>query len=134
MTERADTNGRKVTQHELTAARWPDRKHCPSCWHEDGRFDPDTVYDFLHLYYWPNELIPAETRKALIARTSRRTGGIEEDDVLEEDGVQSWVYSLAGFIIASTVLSAASWVQKKAEIKRTGKHKKDEDDFPDDRV
>jgi hypothetical protein len=129
MSERVESKGRKVTQHELTAARWPDRKHCPACWHEDGRFDPDAVYDFLHLYYWPNDLIPEATRKELISKTSRRTGEIvdEEDEILEREGVESWVYSLVGFVIASTVLSAASWVQKKAQIKRTGKHKKDED-------
>mmetsp|Transcript_19077 Transcript_19077/g.30760 ORF Transcript_19077/g.30760 Transcript_19077/m.30760 type:complete len:226 (+) Transcript_19077:321-998(+) len=132
MRERAESKGQVATSEELRAVEWPDRKHCPTCWHDDGRFDPDKIYLFMQLIYWPDELLSEMDTAELIASTSGRKRAQEEDPPLET-GFESWVYSLAGLVVASFVLSAASWVQKRRDIRRTGKHKKDEDD-PSNRV
>jgi hypothetical protein len=129
--ERAELQSRKATEEELAAVKWPSRKHCPSCWYGDGRFDPDRVYMFLQLIYWPDELISKAKMAELVAFTKHRqyygseNGNV--DPLLEDHYFQSWVYSLVGLLLASLVLSAASWVQKKHEIQRTGKHKKEDD-------
>lgn len=129
MYERAEAESRKASSNELLSVEWPSRKHCPSCWYSDGRFDPDRVYMFLQLIYWPDELISKTKMAELVAFTKHRDAGSVEDglDPMMEEGYASWVYSLAGLILASIVLSAASWAQKKQEIKRTGKHKKEDD-------
>jgi hypothetical protein len=117
-----------VTAEEVKAVEWPDRNTCPTCWHGDGRFDPDRVYMFLHLIYWPDELISQSLMTELIAETiTRREATFEEEEGNLLLGLESWVYSLAGLVLASFVLSAASWAHKKKEIKRTGMHKKKDD-------
>jgi hypothetical protein len=131
MKERAEEQFRvSTTLQESRAVEWPSRKYCPSCWYGDGRFDPDRVYMFLQLTYWPDELISKTKMAELVAFTKHRQqydyeGG--NSDPLLEDRLESWVYSLAGLLLASLVLSAASWAQKKHEIQRTGKHKKEDD-------
>ena len=128
--ERAESQGTTVSLEETTAVEWPARNHCPACWHEDGRFDPDRVYMFLELIYWPDELISKSKMDELIAFTSHRqrlVGDAAEEDPIPEEGFESWVYSLAGLVVTSTILSAASWVHKRQEIQRTGKHKKEDD-------
>jgi hypothetical protein len=130
MQERAEAQSLKATSTELTAVEWPSRKHCPSCWYGDGRFDPDRVYMFLQLIYWPDELISKTKMAELVAFTKHRQQHEYEGDsadLLLEDRFESWVYSLVGLVLASFVLSAASWAQKKNEIQRTGKHKKEDD-------
>ncbi|KAG7355038.1 Erv1 / Alr family protein [Nitzschia inconspicua] len=125
--ERAEAEKRTPTSKELKDVEWPTRSHCPSCWFGDGRFDPERVYMFLHLIYWPDELISSSKMAELVAFTTHGHAGQEErmfSDPVMEDGIESWVYSLVGLILASIVLSAASWVKKKHDIKRTGKHKK----------
>lgn len=114
MKERAERENREPTQEELTAVQWPARNDCPLCWHGDGRFDVDAVYSFLQLTYWPDEL--------LTANVLSNKG---------EEGVESWVYSLIGLVLASFLFTIVSWrAQKQREIERTGKHKKaDDDDF-----
>jgi hypothetical protein len=128
--ERAETQGVAVSLDEMASVEWPARNHCPACWHGDGRFDPDRVYMFLELIYWPDELISKSKMAELVAFTShkQRLRGVEEEDPILEDGFESWVYSLAGLVIASTILSAASWAHKQKEIQRTGKHKKEDDE------
>jgi len=123
MRERAERDSRKPTQQELTAAEWitatewPSRKDCPSCWHGDGRFDLDAVYSFLQLTYWPGELVAA-------------TGNADEVHKNEDqEGIESWVFSLVGLVLVSSVFTIVLWrAQKQREIERTGKHKKNEDD------
>jgi Erv1 / Alr family len=127
--ERAEAQSRNPTSEELTAVEWPARNHCPSCWYSDGRFDPDRVYMFLQLIYWPDELISNTKMAELVAFTKHRHAGSDghDSDSMQEDRYESWVYSLVGLLLASLVLSAASWAQRKQEIKRTGKHKKEDD-------
>ncbi|KAL3915365.1 MAG: hypothetical protein SGILL_005692, partial [Bacillariaceae sp.] len=129
--ERAEAQGTISSAEELSAVEWPARNHCPACWYDDGRFDPDRVYMFLELIYWPDELISKRKMAELVAFTShkqRLTSGEGDDPIPEPEGFESWVYSLAGLVVASTVLSAASWAHKRKEIQRTGKHKKEDDD------
>lgn len=123
MRERANREGREATNEEVQAAHWPAGHQCPTCWHDDGSWDPDKIFIFMQLIYWPEELVPAALMEELMSGFSHKNGGaLEEEAVLE-----SWVYSLVGFLLASTVLSAASWAQKRREIVRTGKHKKEDD-------
>lgn len=108
--EKAEREHHKLTQAELTAVEWPSRRDCPQCWTSDGRFDPDSIYKFLQTTYWPSMLIT-------------KVEATDKDK--SEGGIESWVFSLIGFLIASFVLSS---VAKQNEIRRTGKHKKADDD------
>ena len=122
--ERTEKDNRIPTQQELTDVEWPARKDCPSCWYADGRFDPDKIYLFLQLTYWPDELISSvKTRNLIFGRNT-----VELDTNKEEGETESWIYSLAGLVVASFVLTAVSWAhQKQREVERTGKHKKVDD-------
>ena len=123
MRERAEREHREPTREELTAVEWPARNDCPKCWHADGRFDIDAVYAFLKLTYWPDELYSKDVKINLEIATGRRV--VEEAD----EGTESWVYSLFGLVVASSLLTIVSReAQKQREIRRTGKHKKEDDD------
>ena len=123
MKERAEKEHREPTREELTAVEWPARKDCPLCWHADGRFDIDAVYSFIKLSYWPDELYSVKARRDLAITT-----GLHKNEEVNDE-VESWVYSLIGVILASSLLTVVSWrAQKQREIKRTGKHKKEDDD------
>jgi len=126
MKERAERDNRAPTQQELTAVEWPARKYCPLCWHADGRFDPDAVYSFLQLTYWPDKMFSSNERRDLVAATGSTAEFHRNKD---EEGIESWVYSLVGLVLASFLFTIASWrAQKHREIERTGKHKKADDD------
>lgn len=126
MQERAERDSRTPTQQELTAVEWPARKDCPLCWHGDGRFDLDAVYSFLQLTYWPDDMFSSNKIGELVAATGNADEVHRNKD---EDGIESWVYSLVGLVLVSSVFTVVSWkAQKQREIERTGKHKKNEDD------
>mmetsp|Transcript_3546 Transcript_3546/g.7639 ORF Transcript_3546/g.7639 Transcript_3546/m.7639 type:complete len:592 (-) Transcript_3546:432-2207(-) len=125
MNERAKRDDRTPTQQELDSVEWPARRDCPSCWHSDGRFELDAIYSFFQLTYWPDELLSNVQMRKILSTT----GNTAQLQTNEEETIESWVYSLVGFVVASFVLSAVSWsVEKQREIRRTGKHKKADDD------
>ena len=126
MKERAERDNREPIHQELSAVEWPARKDCPLCWHADGRFDPDVVYSFLQLTYWPDELFSSNERRNLIAATGNAAGILTKKD---DEGIESWVYSLFGLVLASSLFTIfSSRAQKQREIERTGKHKKADDE------
>jgi len=129
MKEKAEREGRTVSDTELKAVRWPARHDCPSCWNDDGSWNPETILQFMLLFYWPEELIPKDLMPGLLP-----VSGISGKDYLDLGGtiegeakVASWMYSLVGFFVFSFILSAASWVKKRREVVRTGYHKKKDD-------
>lgn len=127
MTERTERDKRTPTQHDLKSVEWPARTDCPLCWHPDGRFDLDAIYSFLRLTYWPSELISKTHMKEMLDATGISAQSQTNED---EESTASWVFSLSGFVIASLLLSAISWrAQKYEEIRRTGKHKKMDDNY-----
>lgn len=50
--ERAERENRVPTKEEDIAVQWPPQHECPDCWHADGRWDQDNVYNYLRLTYW----------------------------------------------------------------------------------
>jgi len=127
MAERAERDKRTPTQQDLKGVEWPARTDCPLCWHPDGRFDLDAVYSFLRLTYWPKELISKTIMKEILYATGN---AVKSQTNEREKSTKSWVYSLAGFVIASLALSTISLrAQRYIHIQRTGKHKKMDDDF-----
>jgi len=132
LNERAERDNNKTPttqQQELNDVEWPARKDCPSCWYADGRFDSDIVYLFLQLMYWPDELISSVQMRDLISATTGNNTAEAYKNREEDEGIDSWVYSLVGLIVTSFLLTTVSWrAQKRREIERTGKHKKADDD------
>ena len=51
--ERTERDNSVVSSHhDEVNVQWPPRDDCPICWHPDGRWDPDNIYNFLRLTYW----------------------------------------------------------------------------------
>jgi hypothetical protein len=127
MRERAERDSRKPTRQELSAVEWPARKDCPLCWHGDGRFDLDAVYSFLQLTYWPGELVVATGNADEAHRDEAHRNEAHRNE--DQEGIESWVFSLVGLVLVSSVFTIVLWrAQKQREMERTGKHKKNEDD------
>lgn len=57
MGEAAARDNREVTGEERRAALFPPVELCPRCWTdvETNEYDPDTVYNFLKTWYWPQK-------------------------------------------------------------------------------
>lgn len=52
MKEKAQREGRMVTEEDERRAMWPSRLQCSTCWREDGTWDDDTIFKFLRISYW----------------------------------------------------------------------------------
>jgi len=120
--ERAERDGDPPpTQQELRASEWPAHTDCPLCWHDDGRFDADAVYSFLHSTYWSDGLfLPKKSTFSLLEAKKNR-----------EEGT-NWMSILGGSVLMLLLLAVACRrVQKKRKIHRTGKHKKADGDGGD---
>lgn len=51
--ERTDRDENRLpTKMEDINVQWPPKHECPMCWHADGRWDEDNVYNYLRLTYW----------------------------------------------------------------------------------
>jgi len=125
LNERAERDNRVPTHQELKDVEWPARKDCPLCWRGDGTFDPEAIFSYLQLTYWPDELFSSTRKRDLLAVTGKSTKAYTDEI---EEGIESWVYSLVGFVLASSLFTVVSW-RKQKEIERTGKHKKADGDI-----
>ena len=55
MKEKAEREGRTPTLQDEINVKWPSRKDCPMCWHDDGRHDHQNIFIYLRLTYWPDD-------------------------------------------------------------------------------
>lgn len=119
MREQAEENHRVPTREDEIAVQWPSTSECPLCWHADGRWDPDKVYTFLRLTYWPDDETSASARRSLFVEELE-----EEDDYEEEEGSPR-IFLLV--IFGSLIITGGSWYRKRLLLARTGYHKKVDD-------
>ncbi len=116
MKERAEREGRTPTPQEEIAVQWPSRKDCPTCWHDDGRFDPTNTFIFLRLTYWPEDQFSERMRTNLI-------GSEYDKHQLRTSFLDRAVKGLQ-FIIVALVVIGAFWYEKRRRMKIIAKTKK----------
>jgi len=129
------------TYHESLHVQWPSKADCAMCWYPDGRWDPDNIYTYLRLTYWPEDNLSAGMRSKLLkSKISKPQHEIDQMEQQEEDSTYAtrldgrhrnrsffhfhW-YQLV-VLIASGMFY--SWYRKKQRLKCTGYHKKVDDD------
>ena len=117
--ERAQRENFEPSHEQRIAVEWPAIEDCPLCWYTDRRFEPDAVYSFLQLTYWPNELLSSREYRKLLVDTGNKG----------KEGMQMRASSLVGLGLVSFLLILVfAQAQKQRRIYQTGKHKKADDD------
>mmetsp|Transcript_1818 Transcript_1818/g.2543 ORF Transcript_1818/g.2543 Transcript_1818/m.2543 type:complete len:666 (+) Transcript_1818:123-2120(+) len=59
-----------LTLQDEIDVQWPSRQDCPSCWNWDGTWNEEPVYQYLRIYYWPDDAISREYKNKLFPKIS----------------------------------------------------------------
>ena len=123
MHEKAARESRIASKEDEIAVQWPSRDDCPICWHDDGSWDDEIIYKYIRLTYWIEDSVSASFRKDLnIYHQQQQQHMLPNDDDVDKRRLSLFPMVSVPIIILSTFLISIAC--KKAEIIRTGRHKK----------
>lgn len=110
---------------------WPSRRVCPDCWFDDNTYDSMTIYKYLRLEYWPDDIVTVELKKELGLDGNTAVGGGEQED--DDDNFYSppappaLVLQMVPLFIFGGL--GLGWYARSVHRRNSGWHKKVDTEF-----
>ena len=117
MKEEAEREERTPTHQDELNAQWPSRLDCPKCWHPDGSWDEDLMYEYLRHEYWPDNGDQGSKRKLFQPVIRARP-----EDMDDEESFLTSVFKFGPFMVLAAIIFYL--YTKRLKMWKTGYHKK----------